>query len=195
MIITSITNDPRIVAQLKAGGVGVLPTDTIYGLVARAGDRQAVERLYALKHRERKPGTLIAASQSQLVALGLDAGMINKLAHLWPNPLSIVVPAIPELDYLDQGLGDIAARIPADQNICNLLQETGPLLTTSANLPGEEPSLNLEQAQGYFGDAVDFYVDGGERRGSASTVMRYRNGHFETLRQGTITVDESGQIV
>ena len=50
------------VERLLRGGVGVMPTDTVYGLVARVADRPAVERLYTLKHREHKPGTVIAAN-------------------------------------------------------------------------------------------------------------------------------------
>jgi len=195
LFATSIT-DPRVVAALAdGGGVGILPTDTIYGIVASAANRRAVERLYETKKREGKPGTVIAASQEQLVALGLDAGVVGKVAHLWPNPVSIVIPAGPELRYLDLGLGDIAVRVPADAHLRELLEQTGPLLTSSANQPGEPPSFDVSQAQAYFDDQVDFYVDGGERRGQASTVVRYRDGQFETLRPGPIAIDQNGRIM
>lgn len=170
-----------------------MPTDTIYGIVASAGNKQAVRRLYEIKRRDGKPGTVIAANQSQLIELGLNASIIGEVSHLWPNPISIVVPTDASLGYLDQGLGDIAVRIPVDQAVRVFLEKVGPLLTSSANHPGEEPSQSIAQAQAYFGDQVDFYVDGGERRGQASTVVRYRNGRFETLREGPVAVDEEGR--
>jgi len=192
MLITSSLTDPRIIAKLAAGGVGVLPTDTIYGIVAPAGDKQAVARLYEIKKREAKPGTVIAANESQLIGLGLDAQMVREVAHMWPNPISIILPTGPALEYLDLGLRGLAVRIPADPVVRDFLEQVGPLLTSSANHPGQAPSLNIAEAQEYFGDWVDFYVDGGERRGAASTVVRYQNGRFETLRQGPIVVDEHG---
>ncbi|MBX6334276.1 L-threonylcarbamoyladenylate synthase [Candidatus Saccharibacteria bacterium] len=192
MFITSSFTDPRVVATLAAGGIGVLPTDTIYGIIAPAGDKRAVARLYEIKKREGKPGTVIAASEAQLIELGLDARIVSEVAHLWPNPISIVVPVDPELDYLDLGLKSIAVRIPADQTVRDFLLQVGPLLTSSANHPGQAPSFNVKQAREYFGEEVDFYVDGGERRGLASTVVRYQNGRFETLRQGPIAVDSQG---
>ena len=51
----------------KKGEIAITPTDTVYGVVARAADPQAVARLYSLKHRERKPGTIVAASIDQIV--------------------------------------------------------------------------------------------------------------------------------
>jgi L-threonylcarbamoyladenylate synthase len=194
MFITSSLTDPRVIAKLAAGGVGILPTDTIYGIVVSAGDRRAVERLYEIKKREGKPGTVIAANKSQLVGLGLDAQIVGEVSHLWPNPLSIVVPAGPGLDYLDLGLRSIAVRIPADQAVRRFLEQAGPLLTSSANHPGQAPSSSVAQARTYFGDEVDFYVDGGERPGLASTVVRYQNGRFETLRQGPIAIDQHGRL-
>lgn len=194
MLIASSLADHRIIEMLAAGGVGVLPTDTIYGIVAPAGNKDAVLRLYEIKKRDGKPGTVVAAKQAQLIELGLDPRVIDKAAHLWPNPISIVVPTNAELDYLDQGLGDVAVRIPADRTVRDFLEKVGPLLTSSANHPGEEPSRNVERARAYFGDQVDFYVDGGERRGQASTVVRYRDGRFETIRQGPVVVDQNGRL-
>src|ERR1700755_2744320 len=88
------------IAKLQAGAVGVIPTDTVYGIVARAKDEQAVTRLYALKNRENKPGTLIAASVEQLEDLGIKHRYLKAVEQYWPNPLSIVTPTGPILNYL-----------------------------------------------------------------------------------------------
>lgn len=194
--VFSSISDPRIVALLIAGELGVIPTDTIYGLAARASNRQAVEHLYALKRRERKPGTIIAASAEQLIQLGLDEQTVRAVAHLWPNPVSIIILAAPTLGYIDQGLGDLAVRIPADDQLRDVLMQTGPLVTSSANQPGEPPATTVLEAQHCFVDGVAFYVDGGDRSGRpASTVVRYKDGRFETLRQGAVTITPDGQLI
>lgn len=177
------------------GGVGVIPTDTVYGVVCRAGDEVAVSRLYELKQREQKPGTIIAASTQQFEALGIPARYLKPIAHYWPNPVSIVVPVGFRLPYLHQGKGSLALRIPKDDTLLQLLEQTGPLLTSSANHPGKPPAETVQQAIDYFGDAVDFYVDGGQRDGSlSSTVIRIVDDAIEILRQGAIKINESGEI-
>jgi L-threonylcarbamoyladenylate synthase len=188
MILDSI-QDTRVVELLRAGSVGIIPTDTIYGLVARAEDQAAVTRLYALKHRERKPGTLLAATVEQLIELGVSGPMLRMVEHLWPNPVSIVIPAAPHLAYLDQGLGDLAVRIPKGNDLQQLLQQTGPLVSSSANPPGGVPAADVDEAQQYFGQQVDFYVRGGGHNSPPSTVARlYANGRLETLRPGAVTI-------
>jgi len=172
---------------ILAGGVGVLPTDTLYGLVAKASDPKAVERLYALKNREKKPGTLIAANTEQLAELGLPKNVLDKVAPLWPNPLSIVMP-VEGLVYLHQGLGDIPVRVVLDEATKDLLLKTGPLMTSSANTPGDPSSTTIKMAEDYFGDTVDFYVDGGDLSArQPSTIIGFKNGEITVFREGAIS--------
>lgn len=185
-----LKSEAEAINLLRSGGVGVLPTDTVYGLVARAADPKAVARLYALKNRERKPGTVIAASVEQVRQLGIADDVLSRVAPYWPNPLSIVLPLPENRSYLTQGVGDQAIRIPKDKHIRALLEQTGPLLTSSANQPGEPPANNIDEAFAYFGNTVDFYVDGGDMSGrTPSTIARPRpDGSLEILRQGAVKV-------
>lgn len=193
-IISSIT-DPDLAALLRSDHVGVLPTDTVYGLAARATSKAAVERLYALKHRERKPGTIIAANVEQLLDLGIDHDTIMKVARYWPAPLSIVLPLGDDLNYLHQGVGSAAFRVVADETVRMLLEQTGPLATSSANLPGETPARNLREAQAYFGDHVDFYVDGGDIGDrEPSTVAKLGDYGLEILRQGAANITKETNL-
>lgn len=169
---------------LQPGTVGVLPTDTLYGLVCRAADPAAVSRLYKLKSREQKPGTIIAASIDQLEALGLHRRYITAVTQFWPGPVSVVVPSSPELEYLDQGKMTLAVRLPANAQLRKLLEATGPLLTSSANLPGQPSSTTISQARNYFGGNVDFYVDAGALDSLGSTIIRVIDDEIEILRQG-----------
>lgn len=182
------------VKLLKEGAVGVLPTDTLYGLACSAAQPLAINRLYSLKQRERKPGTVIAASIDQLVGLGVPRRYLTAVAQFWPNPISVVIP-ISQLADLHAGQGSVAFRIPKDDQLTQFLQQTGPLLTSSANHPGEEPANTIDEARKYFGDKVDFYVDGGDLSGSKpSTVIRMVDDAVEVLREGALKVTERGEI-
>jgi L-threonylcarbamoyladenylate synthase len=188
-------NDRQLVDQLQTGAVGVLPTDTVYGLVCSARNREALDRLFIVKPREAKPGTVIAASVEQLVELGLHKRYLTAVAQYWPAPLSVVIPCGQELDHVHRGLNSIAVRIPADEALNRLLIETGPLMTTSANMPGEATAQTIAEAKQYFGDAVDFYVDGGDLSNRPpSTIIRVVDDAIEILRAGAVTIDENGRI-
>ena len=180
---------------LLNGGVGVLPTDTVYGIVARAADPDAVKRTYGLKKREHKPGTVIAASVDQLVELGLPKRYLSAVEHLWPNALSVEMPLGERLTYLHQDTGRQAYRVVAEPAIREILEKTGPLLTSSANQPGEPTANTIAEAQQYFGDQVDFYVDGGDLSGRpSSTLIRVVDDAIEIIRQGAVKIDETGRI-
>lgn len=173
---------------LRRKKVGVLPTDTVYGLVASASDQAAVDRFYALKNRDQKPGTLIVANTDQLLALGVPSDQIEQVAQYWPNPLSAVL-TVTGNDYLHQGVGTLAMRVVADTKIRDLLEQTGPLITSSANQPGEPPATTIDEAIAYFGDDVDFYVDGGQIIAEPSTIIRPGSDAIEILRRGSVTID------
>jgi len=196
MLIFHSIEDPKLVALLKEGGVGVLPADTLYGIMCSAHNPKAVERLYQIKTRELKPGTLIAANVDQLVELGIPRRYLKPVEHYWPNPISVVVPTTPALSYLDHGLMSLPVRIPKDEKLLALLEKTGPLQTTSANLPDEPPATDYSEALAYFGEMVDFYVDAGQMASfPPSTIIRVVDDAVEVLRQGAVKIDEKGEIV
>ena len=190
-VFTSLT-DPNLARLLREGAVGVIPTDTVYGLAASVSVPSAVARMYRLKHRERKPGTTIAASAEQLALLGVPPEMLAQASSLWPNPLSILLPVAEQFSYLHQGLGDCAFRVPAaPAELHQLLLQTGPLSTSSANQPTQPPATNLAEAQKYFGEHVDFYVDAGSLgTRPPSTIIRINhNGKIELIRAGAVTIE------
>lgn len=190
----SSLNDRRLIKLLKDKKVAVIPTDTVYGLAAVASDQTAVKRLYGLKNRRQKPGTVIAASIHQLVGLGIKKRYLSAVKDFWPGPISIEIPH--GIDYLSQKTGRQAFRIVADKTLMNLLNKTGPLLTTSCNQPSKPPANNIEQARRYFGKTVDVYVDGGDLSGRLpSTLIRIVDDAIEIIREGAVKIDETGRII
>ena len=187
--------DPKLVASIKDGAIGVLPTDTIYGVVAAASDEAAVAKLYQLKSRHAKPGTIIAASIDQLVELGIPRRYLKAVEQFWPGNISIETPH--DIIYLHQGTGRQAFRVVTDGPVKDLLKKVGPLVTSSANQPGEPPAVTLQQAKKYFGDDVDFYVEGGNLSDrQPSTIIRVIDDAVQVVREGSVKIDEaSGTII
>jgi L-threonylcarbamoyladenylate synthase len=177
-------NKYQSIQKLGVNDVIVLPTDTVYGLACSAWSPDAVARMYAIKRRDGKPGTIIAANADQLYEMGFAKDELARAEAFWPGPVSVILSANSKLAYLHMGKNSLAVRIPADEYLRKLLLQTGPLATTSANFTGEPTVATIEQAKHLFGSTVDHYVDGGdlsERR--PSQIIRFlEDGSFERLR-------------
>jgi len=188
-------SDHTLVDHLRTSGeIAVIPTDTVYGVVARASDPAAVQRLYELKHREKKPGTLVAANIDQLVELGIKRRYLTAVEEFWPGAVSVITYCGPELTYLHQGVGSVAVRIPDDARLRAVLEETGPLITSSANQPGDSPATTIEEARVYFGDQVPWYEDGGIVNRAPSTVIRIIDDAIEVVRRGAVAIPDADEF-
>jgi L-threonylcarbamoyladenylate synthase len=182
----NIWDEENLVCLLKAGGIAVMPTDTIYGVVGKAEDRQVVERIY--KIRKRNP------EKPCIILIG-DMGDLEKFSIILSAPARVVLAGAKEptsfvLDcpdekfaYLHRGAKTLAFRIPMQLELQNLLKQTGPLIAPSANPEGLPPAENISEAKKYFGVEVDMYIDGGEIKGKASKVIRlHKDGTFDIIR-------------
>ncbi|HEX7368248.1 MAG TPA: Sua5/YciO/YrdC/YwlC family protein, partial [Candidatus Saccharimonadales bacterium] len=114
---------------------------------------------------------------------------LKAVEQFWPGAVSVIIPAGPELAYLHEGKNSLAVRVPEPEELQVFLEHTGPLLTSSANHPGEPTATTIEEARAYFGERVDFYVDGGDMSGRApSTVVRIIDDAIEILREGAVKI-------
>jgi L-threonylcarbamoyladenylate synthase len=178
---------------LKHDGVGILPTDTIYGIVGSVYSQKAVERIYSIKRRdENKSLIILISSIEDLKDFGIELSDKAKkfIQKYWPGKVSIIFDFHNDkLNYLDKiGNKTLAFRLPDKKDLIELLQVTGPLVAPSANLQGMIPVKNIAEAKRYFGDTVDFYVDGGELVSEPSTVVKILDNRIEVLRKGAVTI-------
>lgn len=175
--------DPGLVSELQAGAVGILRTDTLYGIVARAEDEAAVERVYAIRGRDREKACIVlVASVDDLFDEPHDEVKAFVKSH-WPGPFSIALDSPSAPRYLRFHDGTIAYRIPEDEDLRMLLKMTGPLIAPSANPQGEMPAKSIDEAQDYFGGMVDFYADSGiVNNASPSQLWKMIDGKMTRLR-------------
>jgi L-threonylcarbamoyladenylate synthase len=175
-----------LIKLIKEGGVGIIPTDTVYGLVCSIDFPESIKRLYEFKGIDHKPGTVIGSSIEQLERLGLKRRYLKAVEEYWPGPVSIIIPSIEIINNLDLGKHSLAVRIPDKEDLVALLDKVGPLLTTGANISGQPTVNNIEEAQQIFKESLDFYVDGGNYSGKqASAVIKIIDDAVEVIRPGS----------
>ncbi|MBI2589106.1 threonylcarbamoyl-AMP synthase [Candidatus Saccharibacteria bacterium] len=183
--------DDKVVELLKNGGVGFIPSDTIYGLSARALDKTAVKKLQALKGRtQNKPFIILISNIWQLKDLGIKELSLELITKYWPGPLTIVFDAPKTPKWLHQGFGSLAVRLPKPKELRDLINKVGPLISTSANPDGQPPAVSSKKAEKYFGDKLDFYIDAGEIIAAPSTIVKLTGGKLEILRQGSVKINQ-----
>ena len=182
-----------IVSILLSGGIGVFPTDTLYGVIGSAFKKETVERIYKLRKRDfKKPMIILISSLNDLKIFDIKLNKKQKdiLKNLWPGKISIVLDCpLKKFSYLHRGMKTLALRFPKSKQLINILKKTGPLIATSANIAGKKPATSFIEAKKYFKDKVDFYVDAGKLKSKPSTLVRLdRNGDITVLRQGAMKV-------
>lgn len=179
-----------IVDVLKSGGIVVLRTDTIYGIVTRADHRKNSDTIFAMKQRDADKSciVLIADEQQMWDDVSRDAYQAAKRVLSDAYPTSVIVPIGERtpgwLVHHDQHQDDIAFRMPVTAPwLVEVLKQTGPLIAPSANLQGQPTATTIDEAYEYFGDAVDLYVDGGTvESAEPSHLYRVQSGVAERLR-------------
>jgi tRNA threonylcarbamoyl adenosine modification protein (Sua5/YciO/YrdC/YwlC family) len=175
-----------IAALLLAGGIVLLPTDTIYGLHAVAMNERAIDRLANAKGRDdAKPFVVIASSIEQLEEIGIDfqADIRTSLESIWPAPLTAVLPLRFPVGA-SRGARTLAVRIPAVPWLRELAAKCGPLASTSANRSGNPPvSVPAELAREVL-EHVDGIVDAGSSTGEPSTIVDFTQSPPALLREG-----------
>lgn len=172
---------------LKEGAIGVIPTDTIYGVVASALNKKAVEKIYRLKKRnQKKPLIILISSINDLKFFGVTLNSWQKkvLKKFWPGKVSFILKCpSKKFYYLHRGSKTLAFRLPKKKELLKILAIAGPLVAPSANWEGFPPATNISQAKKYFGKNV-FYLDDGEIKGKPSALIDIRKNKLEVLRDG-----------
>ena len=159
------------------------PTDTVYGLAASAEDEVAQKRIYQIKGRPvGMPLILMVAAESDLEGyVHVDSRAEALMRRWWPGPLTLILWAM--------GGGTLGVRIPKHEVALGLLRHAGPLMTTSANLHGQDPAMSAAEAQALSG--VVAVIDGGAAPGGTeSTVLDLTGPEPHVLREGAIPTPE-----
>ena len=184
----------RIADVIRQGGVMAYPTDTFYGLGCDPFNLAAIERLFAIKQRERdKPILLIISDPSLVIWLTSERNeRFERLSqHFWPGPLTLVLRASERLPSVLTGeTGTIGIRFP-DHALCRqIVSAAGGVLTgTSANLTGQPSATTTDGVLSQLGETLDLIVNGGPTPGGApSTVLDLTQDPPRLIREGALPI-------
>jgi tRNA threonylcarbamoyl adenosine modification protein (Sua5/YciO/YrdC/YwlC family) len=199
--MTSTLDLEGAIEALAQGNVVALPTDTVYGVAASLAQPSAVQTLFALKQR---PATValpvLVDSVAQIEELGVTwPDRARRLSDAcWPGALTIVVGTPAELAFtLGSTTATAGFRCPNDELILALLQRSGPLAVTSANVHGGEPCESAAQILEVFKGRDELFgvLDDGPRSGSVSSVIDLSGSEWRVLREGALTSSELGTLL
>ncbi|MCX5758293.1 MAG: L-threonylcarbamoyladenylate synthase [Candidatus Hydrogenedentes bacterium] len=177
-------------AAIRAGEVVAYPTETVYGLAVDPFSEDAVQRLFAVKERDRgKPVLLIVADVGQLTAAvaTMSPAAETCMRAFWPGPLSLLLPKAPGLAHgITTGMPKICVRVtsqPIARALC--LAVGGPITSTSANRSGNEPARSLDEID-MPGIAIG--LDGGMLAPSPPSTV-FDPDEWRIIRAGAVSED------
>lgn len=184
---------PRLIKQvvecLRQGGVIIYPTDTTYGIGCDIFNRKGVKKIFQIKQRDdKKPFSFICSDLAEVSNYAQVSNFAFKIMkrHL-PGAFTFVLDATKIVpDALSTKQKTVGVRIPDNAISRAIVKELGhPLVTTSANISGEETPEDPQDINDQLGHLVDFVIDGGISIDEASTVISLLNDEVEILRQGS----------
>lgn len=189
-VVPTTELDP-VVEALDAGQVVALPTETVYGLAARADLREAVEAIFRAKDRPADNPLIVHAADAE-AALSLGRSVpayAHRLAAVfWPGPLSLVLQSARAWPWVQAGHPTLAVRVPEPAYLRELLGRVGPLAAPSANLSGRPSPTTAAHCMKDLGGRIPLIVDGGPSPGGMeSTVVDCTGPEPVVLRPGPIT--------
>jgi L-threonylcarbamoyladenylate synthase len=177
---------------IKAGGLVVYPTETVYGLAADPRNRIAILKVFGAKNRPMdNPLSVAVRNLDQADDLVYLNAAVKKVAKAFlPGPLTVVLKKKALLPKeLTGGLDKVGIRIPGHPVALRLIELAGPITATSANVSGEPAPVTADEAKEQLGDKVNFILDTGvSGSGQPSTVVDLsEKGKIEILRGGNIS--------
>lgn len=185
---------------LLDGEIVAIPTDTIYGLCARTHDANAIKKLYVVKgrHDGKKGAPTLIGDISQLSLLAAKIPPVSQLLMdtFWPGPLTLVLPAMPDLSPLLLERNGIAIRYPA-HSVCQAVARIcGPFVATSANYHDQSPLNDAEIISKKMGEKIRLILDGGPIMNQLpSTVVDTKENSVQLVREGAISYLEIEKVL
>ena len=184
----------RIKHELKNGGAVVLPTETVYGLFAKALNEKAVDHVYQFKRRPRdKALNLNVASLDDILNFSKNQPpYLQKLVDCFlPGPLTIILEANDKVPYwVNSDLTTVGFRMPSHPITLELIREFGPLIGPSANISGHTSGVSFKEILKDFDQEVLGIEDDAFLTGQDSTILDLSRDKVKILRQGSITRED-----
>lgn len=186
-----------LVNAIKEKKIVAFPTETVYGVACLFNDLESLDRIMEIKNRNpNKAVTLMLSHKDDVKKYGfVDEGTQRVIDKFMPGKMTIVLKRLESVDPRNvSGKDTIGIRIPDSSFVLFLIDQTGPLSVTSANLSGHENTTNEKEVLAQLDGRIDMVVKGQTTSATASTVVDLSHGDVRILRNGVITKEEIEEV-
>lgn len=184
-------NIDKLVEVINDGGLAIVPTDTVYGIIADATNEDAINRVYEAKRRVySKPLIIMVSSLEMLFRYVDDASEVEQklIERYWPGKLTILFKRGSKLSRLINNNGDLVGiRYPDNEELIELMNRLDkPLVSTSANIADERTITSVDKISEDLLKYIDCVYDGGFKEDVPSTIVKVVDNKIEFLRKGEL---------
>ena len=177
--------------ELEAGRAVILPTETVYGIFAKALEQEAVDYIYELKRRPREKALNLNVADEEDIRIyskNQPSYLTKLIDSFLPGPLTIILQANEKVpDWIHSGMSTVGFRMPAHPKTLELIRKYGPLVGPSANLSGHASGTKYEAIVKEFDQVIPGFEDDAFLTGQDSTILDISGAKARILRQGSIT--------
>ena len=181
----------HIEKELEEGRAVILPTETVYGIFAKALEQEAVDYIYELKRRPREKALNLNVADEEDIRIyskNQPSYLTKLIDSFLPGPLTIILQANEKVpDWIHSGMSTVGFRMPAHPKTLESIRKYGPLVGPSANLSGHASGTKYEAIIIEFGQVIPGFEDDAFLTGQDSSILDISGAKARILRQGSIT--------
>lgn len=181
----------EIINTILNGELVILKTDTIYGIIADATNKESIQKVYEVKQRSYDKPLIILISDLEM--LNKYTRDINELEYYlikkyWPGPLTMILKKSTLVNnMITSNLDTVGIRYPKDENLLEIIRKLNrPIISTSANISNEDNVININLIDESIKSKVKYIYDSGEINKVASTIIKVDNNKINILRNGCL---------
>ncbi len=180
----------RVVEEIEKGNLVIMPTDTVYGIMADALNEDAINKVFIAKKRENKPLILLVSSIDMLKKYVKEVNELQMklIEKYWPNTLTIIFDKNDNLsNNLTCGLETVGIRMPNNRLLLDIMNKTNkPLISTSANISNHEVITSSDLIEEELRNKISYILDDGIKTNISSTIVKVEDNKIHILRAGDL---------
>lgn len=180
----------RVVEEIEKGNLVIMPTDTVYGIMADALNEDAINKVFIAKKRENKPLILLVSSIDMLKKYVKEVNELQMklIEKYWPNTLTIIFDKNDNLsNNLTCGLETVGIRMPNNRLLLDIMNKTNkPLISTSANISNHEVITSTDLIEEELRNKISYILDDGIKTNISSTIVKVEDNKIHILRAGDL---------
>ena len=185
-------NIDKIVEIINSSGLVISPTDTVYGIMGDALNKESIKNVYDVKRRDYKKPLILLMSSIDMIkeyTLDISEDEMNLMKKFYPGCMTLLLRRNSKVDDMICNNGEyVGVRIPDNKDLLSIIEKLGrPVFSTSCNISGNDVVRSVDEIDEEIVSKVDYIYDGGYIDSVSSTVVRIDNGEVVILREGNLS--------